>query len=95
MEDETITISAKGQVIIPASVRKIFGLRKGDKLVVEVINRSIHMTPKTVDITTLVGSIKGFDVETITNKIIEDRNDDKERERLINDGFKKTMKKVS
>lgn len=57
MDDETITISAKGQVIIPARIRKIFGLRKGDKLKVEIRNRSINMIPKTIDITTLVGSI--------------------------------------
>ncbi len=93
MEDETITISAKGQVIIPAKVRKIFGLRKGDKLIVEVGDRSINMIPKTVDLTTLVGSIKGLDIGTITNEIIEDRKDDEERERLIKEAVEKTMKK--
>lgn len=93
MEDETITISAKGQVIIPAHVRKMFGLRKGDKLMLEVGDRSIKMIPKTVDLTTLVGSIKGLDIETITKQIIEDRKDDEERERLIEEALSKTMKK--
>lgn len=89
MEDETITISAKGQVIIPARVRKMFGLRKGDKLMVEVGDRSIKMIPKTVDITTLVGSIKGLDSETITKQIIKDREEDEERDRLIEEAVKK------
>lgn len=89
MEDETITISAKGQVIIPARVRKMFGLRKGDKLMVEVGDRSIKMIPKTVDLTTLVGSIKGLNREAITKQIIEDREEDKERERLIQNAVKK------
>lgn len=89
MEDETITISAKGQVIIPARVRKMFGLRKGDKLMVEVGDRSIKMIPKTVDITTLVGSIKGLDSEAITKQIIRDREEDEERDRLIEEAVKK------
>ena len=89
MEDETITISAKGQVIIPARIRKIFGLRKGDKLKVEIIDRSINMIPKTIDITTLVGSIKGLDTETLNEEIIRDRNDDDERECLIKEAIKK------
>lgn len=89
MEDETITISAKGQVIIPARVRKMFGLRKGDKLIVEVGDRSIKMIPKTVDITTLVGSIKGLDSDTITKQIIKDREEDEERDRLIEEAVKK------
>ena len=89
MEDETITISAKGQVIIPARIRKIFGLRKGDKLKVEIIDRSINMIPKTIDITTLVGSIKGLDTDILNEKIIRDRNDDDERECLIKEAIKK------
>ena len=89
MEDETITISAKGQVIIPARIRKIFGLRKGDKLKVEIIDRSINMIPKTIDITTLVGSIKGLDTEILNEEIINDRNDDDEREGLIKEAMKK------
>lgn len=93
MEDEIITISAKGQVIIPARVRKIFGLEKGDKLRVEVRDRSINMIPKTIDLTTLVGSIKGLDREILTDQIIKDRMDDEEREKLIRGAVKKTMKK--
>lgn len=34
------------------------------------------MIPKTVDLTTLVGSIKGLDSEAITKQIIEDREED-------------------
>jgi AbrB family looped-hinge helix DNA binding protein len=89
MDDETITISAKGQVIIPARIRKIFGLRKGDKLKVEIRDRSINMIPKTIDITTLVGSIKGLDIEILNEEIIRDRKDDDERGRLIKEAMMK------
>lgn len=90
MEDiETITMSAKGQVIIPARVRRKFGLKKGDKLLLEVENRNIKMIPKTVDITTLVGSVKGLDMELVRKQIEEMRKDDEERERLIEKAIKK------
>jgi hypothetical protein len=47
------------------------------------------MIPKTVDITTLVGSIKGLDSDTITKQIIKDREEDEERDRLIEEAVKK------
>ncbi|MCG2727307.1 MAG: AbrB/MazE/SpoVT family DNA-binding domain-containing protein [Candidatus Methanoperedenaceae archaeon] len=89
MEDiETITMSAKGQVIIPARIRKMFRLKKGDKILLEVENRNIKMIPKTVDITTLVGSVKDLDMELVRKQIEEMRKDDEERERLIEEAIK-------
>ena len=93
MEEEIITMSGKGQVVIPARVRRNFGLRKGDKLILEIEDRSIKMIPKTVDLTTLVGSIKGIDIEAVTRAIIDDRKDDEEREKQIKKGVKKINKK--
>lgn len=74
MEDETITMSGKGQIVIPARVRKKFGLKKGTKLIIDVEDMDIKLTPKTVDLTTLVGSVKPvFDKETVRKKIREMR----------------------
>ncbi len=88
---ETITMSGKGQIVIPARVRKRFGLKKGEKLILEVEDRDIKLTPKTVDLTTLVGSWPELDTETITKEIIEDRERDakieKERENQIEKTF--------
>jgi len=92
MEEEIITMSGKGQVVIPARVRRNFGLRKGDKLLLEIDGRSIKMIPKTVDITTLVGSIKGIDIEAVTKTIIDDREDDGERETQIKRAVKNIKK---
>jgi AbrB family looped-hinge helix DNA binding protein len=92
MEEEIITMSGKGQVVIPARVRRNFGLRKGDKLMLEIDGRSIKMIPKTVDITTLVGSIKGIDIEAVTKAIIDDRKDDGEREKQIKRAVKNIKK---
>ncbi|MBU4221971.1 MAG: AbrB/MazE/SpoVT family DNA-binding domain-containing protein [Euryarchaeota archaeon] len=72
---QTITMSAKGQIVIPLSIRKRFGLKKGEKLIVDVENMDIKLTPKTVDITTLVGSVKPVvDRETVRKKIREMRD---------------------
>lgn len=71
---QTITMSSKGQVVLPLRIRKKFGLRKGEKLIIEVEDRDIKLTPKTVDLTTLVGSVKPvFDKETVRKKIREMR----------------------
>lgn len=71
---QTITMSAKGQIVIPLRIRKRFGLKKGEKLIVDVENMDIKLTPKTVDITTLVGSVKPVvDRETVRKKIREMR----------------------
>jgi len=72
---QTITMSAKGQIVIPLRIRKRFGLKKGEKLLVDVENMDIRLTPKTVDITTLVGSVKPVvDRETVRKKIRETRD---------------------
>jgi hypothetical protein len=59
----------------------------------EIEGRSIRMIPKTVDITTLVGSIKGIDIEAVTKAIIDDRKEDGEREKHIK-GAVKSIKKT-
>ncbi|NJD76770.1 MAG: AbrB/MazE/SpoVT family DNA-binding domain-containing protein [Candidatus Methanoperedens sp.] len=71
---ETITISSKGQIVIPTKIRKQFGLKKGEKLIIKVEDRNIKLIPKTVDITTLVGSVKPvFTKEEVRKKIREMR----------------------
>ena len=92
MEEEIITMSGKGQVVIPARVRRNFGLRKGDKLRLEIGERSIKLIPKTVDLTTLVGSIKWIDIAALTEVIIDDRKDDEERGKQIKKAVKNIKK---
>jgi AbrB family looped-hinge helix DNA binding protein len=71
---QTITMSAKGQIVIPLGIRKKFGLKKGEKLFIDVEGSDIKLTPKTVDIRTLVGSVKPiFDRETVRKNIEEMR----------------------
>ena len=70
-----ITMSSKGQIVIPLSIRKMFGLKKGEKFTVDVENGDIKLIPKTVNITKLVGSVKPlFSPEEVQKKIREDRD---------------------
>ncbi|MDO8725557.1 MAG: AbrB/MazE/SpoVT family DNA-binding domain-containing protein [Candidatus Methanoperedens sp.] len=70
-----VTMSSKGQIVIPLSIRKMFGLKTGEKLAVDVDNMEIKLIPKTVDITTLVGSVKPlFSKEEVRKKIRDDRD---------------------
>jgi len=40
-----VTLSEKGQISIPASIRQQFGLRKGDKLLFEEVDGAIIIRP--------------------------------------------------
>ncbi|MEM3089015.1 MAG: AbrB/MazE/SpoVT family DNA-binding domain-containing protein [Candidatus Nitrosotenuis sp.] len=38
---KTVNVSAKGQIAIPADVRKMLGIRKGDRLLLTAIRKKI------------------------------------------------------
>ncbi len=73
---ETITISAKGQIVIPAKIRKKFGLKKGGKLVIMEEEGCIKMLPPT-DITTLCGTWSDLDPKAVRKQIEEMRKIDR------------------
>lgn len=67
-------MSSKGQIVIPLSLRKKFGLKTGEKFSVDFVNGDIILIPKNVDIRKLVGSMQPiFSSEEVNNKIEEDR----------------------
>jgi AbrB family looped-hinge helix DNA binding protein len=93
---ETATISTKGQVIIPARLRKKYGLKKGKKIMFIEEPGYIKVMPPT-DLRSLCGSWPDLDVDAFTKGIIEDRERDaeieREREGQIEKGAKKNLKK--
>lgn len=76
----------KGQVVIPARIRKKYDLKEGSMLAVEEREGVIKLMPK-VKLRSLCGSWPELSIETITKEIIEDREREekrgKEREKLI------------
>ena len=73
---ETITMSAKGQIVIPARIRKKFGLKKGEKLTILEEDGYIKMLPPT-DITTLCGAWSDLDPRTLRKQIEDMRKHDR------------------
>lgn len=60
MDRETVTFTTKGRVVIPASVRRKFGIAKGSKAAVSATAAGILLRPITRDyIRGLRGSLKG------------------------------------
>ncbi len=73
---ETITISAKGQIVIPARIRKKFGLKKGEQLVIIEEDGCIKMLPPT-DLTSLCGMWSDLDPKAVRKKLEEMRKEDR------------------
>lgn len=60
MNSEISTVSSKGQVIIPAKLRRILGIEKGTKVSCQVENNRLILQPLNREfIRSLRGSLKG------------------------------------
>ena len=73
---QTITISAKGQVVIPASIRKKLNLVKGDKLAIMEEEGYIKMIPP-ADLTSLCGAWSDLDTRTVRKQIEDMRKEER------------------
>lgn len=73
-------MSRKGQVVIPARIRRKYDLKEGTVLAVEDTEGVIKLMPK-VKLRSLCGTWPELNVENVTKEIIEDRVRDEEREK--------------
>lgn len=73
---QTITISAKGQVVIPASIRKKLGLKKGEKLAIMEEEGYIKLVPP-ADLTSLCGAWSDLDTTTVRKQIEDMRKEER------------------
>ena len=74
---QVTTVSSKGQVVIPAGVRRKLGIRRGALMKVEVNDDAVVLTPIREDLGSLRGIISGV---SLTRMLAEERARDKERE---------------
>ncbi len=81
---QKVKMSRKGQVVIPAEIRRKLNIKQGEMVFVEEDKGVIKIKPKT-KLRSLRGTWPELDIETITKEIIEDRENDaqieKEREK--------------
>lgn len=69
----------KGQIVIPANLRRKYGIKNGTKIIVTDIGDSIVLKPVTEQyLKNLQGSLKG---KGGLKALVEERRKDKEREK--------------
>ena len=69
--------TVKGQIVIPASLRRKYGIKNGTKIIVTDIGDAILLKPVTEQyLQNLQGSLKGKGGLKV---LVEERNKDKER----------------
>ena len=71
-------VTVKGQIVIPASLRRKYGIKNGTKIIVTDIGDAIVLKPVTEQyLRNLQGSLKGKGGLKV---LVEERRKDKERE---------------
>ena len=73
------TVTSKGQIAIPAHIRRRFGIEKGTRLYVEERGEEIVLTPLTPEyLDRTAGILKGG--TSLTRKLLQERAADRDRE---------------
>jgi len=77
-----VTLSSKGQLIIPKSVRVALGLKPGDKLLLQMTDHKIVLEP--VDVLAVIDELDGmFAGEDLIGDLEREHREELERERLL------------
>ncbi len=75
----TTKVSSKGQIVIPAEIRRRLGIRKGQRLIVETRGDAVVLRPATkAYFDSLAGIIKGG--PSLTEELLAERAREKARE---------------
>ena len=77
---QKIRMLRKGQIVVPAGIRKKLDLKEGSILGIEEDQGVIKLRPK-VKLRSLCGTWPELDIETISKEIIDDRERDEKIER--------------
>lgn len=73
------TLTKRGQIAVPAEIRKKYGLQPGSKLYWLNTGKEIKLVPVSADpIEAMHGSASG---KKLTEKLLKERRKDKEREK--------------
>ncbi|MBM5803205.1 MAG: AbrB/MazE/SpoVT family DNA-binding domain-containing protein [Cyanobacteria bacterium K_DeepCast_35m_m2_155] len=57
--DALLTLSSKGQLVIPSRLRQLLGLRAGDRLALSLEPDGLHLVPQTQDKTASAQALIG------------------------------------
>lgn len=77
-----VTLSSKGQLIIPKSVREALALKPGDKLLLQMTDHKIILEP--VDVLAVIDELDGmFAGEDLIGDLEREHREELEREQLL------------
>lgn len=77
-----VVLSEKGQICLPAALRRKLNLRRGDRLAVEEVEGAILLRPLPPHpLLALRGTLAGIAGERLTELLLRERAADQERER--------------
>ncbi len=74
---QTLIVSSRGQITLPAEVRKQFGIKSGEPVIIEERNGELVLKPATVL------EVEMYPPEQIAAWDREDKLDDAERRRVL------------
>lgn len=81
MTQVVTTMTQRGQVTVPAEVRRLLDLHPGDKVVFEITDGDVRIAPASFTLETAFGSVKRRTRTTDYKRISRDARDEKaERE---------------
>ena len=58
MKEITTTVTQRGQVTIPAEVRKLLGVKPRDKVTFTIEDGEVHLAPASYSLESVYGSVK-------------------------------------
>ena len=79
---DVVTLSSKGQIVIPSKVRKKFSLKKGDSLVIVEEKDAIRLQPL-VNLSELWGVDKLKNTETMLKEMRKEWDDELEQKAAL------------
>ena len=89
MKTTYATVSTKGQLVIPASIREELGIEPGTRIAVRVDGGQLILNPQSIEAKLRqIKAMRGYTAggPSGTDILLEDRRIERERE-LRNDGF--------
>ena len=75
---QTLVASSRGQITLPATIRKRFGLKDGDVVILEDRGSEIVLKPS------MVLDVRHYSDDQIAQWDADDRLEDQERARILN-----------
>ncbi len=77
MKNEVATVTTKGQMVIPARLRRKYGIRKGTRVAVLEEDHRMILQPITMEfVRSLRGSLKGK--SSLLDSLLKDRKRDRQ-----------------